>query len=539
MLRKLFLTARHLSLTQINFYLLKRFFLKRKIFPLEYEDKDCRFEVFFCFLNLRLPFNNGCWGGKGADISRLWAYNLHYFNYLWSESYTEDQKNALLDSWIEKNIPGSIPGWEPYPLSLRVVNWCRYFHQIDEPIPGRWHESLYQQASWLRTNIEWHILANHLFENLKALIFVGSYFNDINARKWLRKAQLWFGRELDEQFLSDGCHYERSPTYHCLMLSGLLDLLEWQRSYPSALGLGLNDKVRGCAQKALEWLAAVQLPGDSYPLFNDSAFDAAPRPAALFRRASTLGLDWRVPSSGLVPVCLPESGIFGVNSDPSVGDALLIKCGDIGPPYQPGHTHCDMLSFEWYVGGKAFIVDTGVYEYEPGLIRYYERSTEAHNTLQVDSSEQSEIWGEFRVARRAKVKYSSFNKINLGYLFQGEIEGFHNLGKIRHRRELRLQIDKGIRGISVSDTVLGKGEHRLTSRLLFHPDIKIKEQSKGRFRFERKGEEIAELQTNVEICEVIYAPYFPEFGLRFESYQIAMRSSQTLPGKIDYNIKLL
>jgi len=39
-------------------------------------------------------------------------------------------------------------------------------------------------------------------------------------------------RELEEQILPDGGHFERSPMYHAMVLEDLLDLLQLPRVYP-------------------------------------------------------------------------------------------------------------------------------------------------------------------------------------------------------------------------------------------------------------------------------------------------------------------
>ena len=52
---------------------------------------------------------------------------------------------------------------------------------------------------------------------------------------------------------------------------------------------------------------------------------------------------------------------------------------------------------------SQFIVDTGISTYEVGKTRNYERSTKAHNTVEINNTNSSEVWGGFRVANRAKV----------------------------------------------------------------------------------------------------------------------------------------
>ena len=53
--------------------------------------------------------------------------------------------------------------------------------------------------------------------------------------------------------------------------------------------------------------------------------------------------------------------------------------------------------------GVPLLVDTGTSTYAPGPVRDYERSTAAHNTVEVDGANSTEVWGAFRAARRARV----------------------------------------------------------------------------------------------------------------------------------------
>ena len=46
-------------------------------------------------------------------------------------------------------------------------------------------KNLYQQTLWLEQNLELHILANHYFENLKALFFAGVFFQGDDPKRWL------------------------------------------------------------------------------------------------------------------------------------------------------------------------------------------------------------------------------------------------------------------------------------------------------------------------------------------------------------------
>ena len=111
----------------------------------------------FRFLNLEKDFSSGIdWSDK--SLPKLWRYNLHYFDYLLDPGRSGESKYNLIDSWIAHNSPGVGDGWEPYTVSLRIVNWIKYFASLGkEGVRQAWIDSLALQASWLEKNIEYHI----------------------------------------------------------------------------------------------------------------------------------------------------------------------------------------------------------------------------------------------------------------------------------------------------------------------------------------------------------------------------------------------
>ena len=68
-------------------------------------------------------------------------------------------------------------------------------------------------------------MGNHLFINAKALFFSTALFQLNKNNKIYKTAISILDNELDEQFLSDGAHFELSPMYHSLAMEDLLDLL--------------------------------------------------------------------------------------------------------------------------------------------------------------------------------------------------------------------------------------------------------------------------------------------------------------------------
>src|SRR5438270_568337 len=62
------------------------------------------------------------------DAAKLWLYNLHYFDDLRAEGATDrlPWQRDLIARWIVENPPAAGNGWEPYPASLRIVNWIAW-----------------------------------------------------------------------------------------------------------------------------------------------------------------------------------------------------------------------------------------------------------------------------------------------------------------------------------------------------------------------------------------------------------------------------
>ncbi|MEM9259951.1 MAG: heparinase II/III-family protein, partial [Bacteroidota bacterium] len=57
--------------------------------------------------------------------------------------------------------------------------------------------------------------------------------------------------------------------------------------------------------------------------------------------------------------------------------------------------------------GQPLIVDTGISTYEKNARRRRERSTAAHNTVSICAKNSSDVWGGFRVGKRARTQVLS------------------------------------------------------------------------------------------------------------------------------------
>ncbi len=381
----------------------------------------------FIFLNKE---GNLARGWDSPEQSKLWRYNLHYFDDLSGDGAAGRQQwhRTLVERWIAENPPGMGSGWEPYPLSLRIVNWIKWLLAGNEPVKEL-ANSLYLQAWYLRRRLEFHLLGNHLFANAKALVFAGLFFKGVEAEKWLKKGLQILAREVPEQILADGGHFERSPMYQSIILEDLMDLINIMRTY----GQPPSDIWLDSAQKMLLWLKVMCHPDGQISFFNDAAIGIAAEPGKIEKYALRLGLSAIDPSQQAI-MKLEDSGYVRLQKGSAV---LIADVGRIGPDYLPGHAHADTLSFELSLKGKRVFVNSGTSCYGNSTERLAQRGTACHNTMMIDSKDSSEVWGGFRVARRAyPLEMETEDRRNDGLWLTCAHNGYRRLrGKPMHYRE--------------------------------------------------------------------------------------------------------
>ena len=257
------------------------------------------------------------------------------------------------------------------------------------------------------------MLANHLFANAKALVFSGVSFAGEEADEWLITGIKILRREIDEQILSDGGHFERSPMYHSTILEDILDLISLLKFTSKKLSPTIRNFSVFLEEKAVlmvSWLREMCHPDGQISFFNDATFMVAPTLVELERYAASLDLKLQPPdySKSVSYMYLQKSGFISVCWDRNT--RLIADIGSIKPDYQPGHSHAESLSFELSIEGERFFVNSGISTYESSDLRLFQRATKSHNTVEVDGKNSSEIWSSFRVAKRAVVSNVSLQK---------------------------------------------------------------------------------------------------------------------------------
>jgi uncharacterized heparinase superfamily protein len=466
----------------------------------------------FKFLNIEREIQTPSdW--NNPEWEKLWLYNLHYFDDLRAEGWESrvGWHKELIERWIKENPPFSGNAWEPYTISRRLVNWVLWALS-ENVLSDDALKSLCIQSAYLNKRIEWHILGNHLMANAKALIFTGLFFEGKEADKWLEKGLKIFSQQLEEQVLPDGGHFELTPMYHAQVLEDVLNVINILQSYPNA-GVAHRDELIShysqISGKMLDWLKVMTHPDGGIVLFNDSAFGVSANAEELYRYAEKLKIkpfvNTKICNDDIRISHLRNSGYLRIENSEVTA---FLDVAKIGPDYLPGHAHADTLNFEISIGKQRVIVDTGISHYESGKERLLQRGTAAHNTVVIDGADSSEVWGSFRVARRAypfDLKIDKKNEITCSH------NGYTRLsGKPVHNRKWVFLKNS----LKIKDNIYGTFNEAV-SYIHVHPDVKVnvshESHSKGTFVL-ADGRQINWTVDGGNV-NVIDTAYHPEFGV--------------------------
>lgn len=444
---------------------------------------------------------------NASDRDKLWLYNLHYFDDLNAREAQgrEAWHKALLGRWVAENPPTVGNGWEPYPTSLRIVNWIKWA-RAGHALSKGGTDSLALQVRRLKQRLEWHLLGNHLWANAKALVFAGLYFEgDDEPRAWLAEGLRILERELPEQVLADGGHFERSPMYHAIILEDLLDLVNLATVYPGVIDEGVVNGWCSRVPHMLGWLQTMCHPDGEIGFFNDAALGIASAPSELADYAARLGLSaGEPPGTGVRH--LAASGYARVTSGPATA---LLDMAPVGPDYLPGHAHADTLSFELSLDGRRLLVNSGISVYGSGPERQHQRGTLAHNTVTIDGADSSEVWDGFRVARRARPFDIHIHEKEQTIDVSAAHDGYLRLpGRPVHRRQWQFRPDE----MRVLDGIKGRFG-RAVARYHFHPDVRLTLGANGTGTIQMEGREVARVAVSGGAAALVDATYHPEFGL--------------------------
>lgn len=483
------------------------------------------------------------------NVPHLWRFHLH--DQQWLRDLPADERWRWVLDWIESNRMTDrrelSDAWHPFCISRRVVMWMRLW--IESP-PAEHQEqiltSLARQVMFLSQHMEWDLRGNHLLFNLWALGIAAAFFDGPVGERALSVVRRHLPSQLEEQILPSGEHFERSPMYHAEML----EIVE--QTSVALMKRDFDNTAIGCirAGRQMEkFLESLLHPDGKIPLLGDSAFDGVPhsprdlfpgwhqpKDGRFFGKSTINGDYWRFITTAEPIDEYLDSTAKGVMHVPR-SDFLLFDTGPVGADELPAHAHCDLLGLEASIGGKRFLVDSGVFDYEDSEMRMYCRSTYAHNVLQIDDVDQCDVWSRFRMGYRGWPTPATHGTTKDGFHWCRATHNAYRRIGVREVGRLVACRDDGL-WVIADWTGRARGKHRLVSRLHLHPDVVIEwsDDHSAQVRIGERTLLIAGYGPGRLVIESGW--YCPRFGERHENAVLSWQTGEvSLPAAVGWLIQ--
>ncbi|MEO1573699.1 MAG: alginate lyase family protein [Pseudomonadota bacterium] len=435
------------------------------------------------------------WTGQGDALSssHLRRYHLHYMEYLCGVDDAAFER--IVRDWIAHNRPfagARSDAYASYCISIRVMVWLDELKRRRQTLPRSltvdMTASLVEQVNVMAAFVETDLGGNHLFRNLRTLLWASACLECADASRWRRLALRLLDHELTAQFLPDGFHFERCPAYHGQVMLDLADLRRLSLPMPVA------ERLDGIYNRAAEAFAWVRHPHGQVSRLGDGLFgqcEAQPPDVDAAEPTATRHFD----DAGLVILRAP-------------GELALYDVGAMAPFDLPGHAHADVFTLEWTVNRCPVLVDPGVYEYEATEHRAYARSTPAHNTVSLNGDDQANLHGAFRVGRTPEVQVSLCELSDNGFDVTASHDGWQSRYGVTHERRVAAQPGT----LEITDRTPGASRVSAHGHFLFHPDCALRAVCETEVMVEAPGATVRVSASVALKCTT--APYFPQMGER-------------------------
>lgn len=351
--------------------------------------------------------------------------------------------------WITHVPPHRHIAWRADIVAQRIQSWLRYFTHLDTKKNDTFDHLLRRSIIHQAHHLSRIRNAQTPFEEA-FLVFAGMACCSLTmpavfARTLPQTLELC-RQALSWQLRRDGCHYERSPRIHFLVLKNLIDLREYlhmlRHDIPPFLSHAITDMGRA--------LASMCHPDGGLSLFNDSHEGEKPMILRALKLSSSL------PAQS-------EPGISRGFQRLEAGSIhLLVDSGypgelshSLSPSHRPPshrppshrHRHAGTASFEVSVGQERLIVNGGAFLGSQSDWRTYMRASSVHSTLIVNNTNSD--WtglhdsSLFRKQRSTPRALSHVTRHDEGGKIWLDIqhEGYRSRYALIHRRRFYLDQD--------------------------------------------------------------------------------------------------
>lgn len=475
-----------------------------------------------------------------GDCKWVWELNRHHHLVVLGRAYAAsgDRRYAAvvashLQSWLDQCPFGSGMNWRsPLELAIRLINWVwaieliRPAEVIDETLGRRISESAYRHLWEISRKYSRYSSANNHLIGEAAGVFIGAtYFSWLrNAAAWRLAARRILIDEIVNQTHADGGNREQATGYQLFVmqfftLAGVVGR-RTGRDFPASYW----DRL----ERMYEFIGAM-LEGGPMPLWGDCddgyVLDLGedrhdPREwlavgATVFNRADLADAAGGFTSTTLALFGEPaavkvsrmaeshatraqsrafsKTGVYLLQgSSDAAGPTLSVTfdAAELGFGSIAAHGHADALSFTLRINGAEFVVDPGTFDYftYPNWRNHF-RSTAAHNTIEIDGLNQSELLGSFLWGRRATTRLIEWSTDNSRTRVVAEHDGYRRLPRPAiHRRSIELDTEGA--SVEIVDEIIGNGGHGVRQYFHFAPECRVFKESQRQVRVVRPEGEL-------------------------------------------------
>jgi hypothetical protein len=467
---------------------------------------------------------------KCGDIKYAWEHNRHHHLVELAKAWylTGIEEYALevvqqVDTWIESCPYMYGINWaSPLESAIRVINWCiclSYLEGgietvVDRGFLKKWVASIHEHLTFVSRNLSSHSSANNHLIGEASGLFIGAVCCRFpESPRWIHRSRQILEHEALLQNWPDGVNKEQASGYQAFVFDFLLlpGLVARRNS------IDFSDAYWGNLEKMAEFVHALIDDSGEVPQFGDddegyvvrlshqpdgSRFSSLLATSALlFGRgdfaARARGTDektfWllgRTDSgtcpkdqrSGAEAKAFHNGGYYILSGG---GARMIFDSGPLGYLSLGAHGHADALSIILHYNGRPFLVDPGTYAYHTRREwRDYFRGTSAHNTLVLDTENQSLIGGNFMWSRKARCTLLDRKARSV----RASHDGYTRFRPPAiHEREVTFLAEQN--AFQVKDVVKGRGTHLVEQYFHFSPDSECRDEG-GSYLIVNGGERI-------------------------------------------------
>ena len=410
-----------------------------------------------------------------GDIRFSWEINRHqFFPYMALMYYkTHESKYYIMlkehfYNWNKENYFLRGINWiSPMEISIRSYQWLITYYILEDIGEQKFRKdiikSIIASTEYISKNLSGFSSANnHLIIEAFIVSVIGYACNEVYKQDWFEIGYNILKEEIPKQIYTDGVNKEQALHYQAFVIDSIL---QYNFILKKINKIPIHENI---IKNSLEFMGSLKVNklnfdfGDSddakiisFSLDKINYYKYLLILGSIYYKVKFIEFENILPEVKFISninkieemnlfdyekVRLYKDGGYLIISNNN--NVLLMDVGDLGFGSIAAHGHADALSIIYYHNNNPIFIDSGTYIYNVDIItRDYFRSTVAHNTLNYNGLNQSEIKGPFLWGKRAKVEVDNYYLENGSVILKASHDGYK---PYIHQRELQYNLNSNI-----------------------------------------------------------------------------------------------